>query len=47
MKYEPVFKLPYSNVFITDLLFKVNYRYFNAVAVIKSGKWELFKFKEI
>lgn len=42
MKYQPVFKLPYSNVIITDLLFKVNYRFFDAIATIKNGKWELF-----
>jgi hypothetical protein len=42
MKYEPIYKLPYSNAIITDLLFKITYRHFNAVAVIKNGKWELF-----
>lgn len=47
MKYEPVFKLLYSNVFITDLLFRVNYRYLDAIATIKNGKWELFIEKSI
>lgn len=47
MKYEPIFKLPYSNVFITNLLFKGAYGEFNAVATIKNGKWELFIGKEL
>lgn len=47
MKYEPVFKLPYSNVFITDLLFKGAYHKLKGIAVIKNGKWELFVEKEL
>jgi len=46
MKYEPVFKLPYSNVFITDLLFKFTYKHLDSIAVIKNGKWEIFIKKE-
>ncbi len=42
MKYEPIFKLSYSNVFITDIIFKVTYKYLDAIAIIKNGKWELF-----
>lgn len=37
-----IFKLPYSNIFITDLLFRGAYGKFNAIATIKNGKWELF-----
>jgi pyruvate,water dikinase len=47
MEYEPVFKLPYSNVFITDLLFRGAYGKFNAIATIKNGKWELFLEKKL
>ena len=47
MKYEPIFKLPYSNVFITDLLFKGPYKDLNAIAIIKNGKWELFVEKKL
>lgn len=41
MSYEPVFKLPYSNVFITDI-FVPAYRKFNPITTIKNGKWEFF-----
>jgi pyruvate,water dikinase len=47
MEYEPVFKLPYSNVFITDLLFKGAYHKLKAIATIKNGKWELFLKEEL
>ena len=47
MKYEPVFKLPYSNIFITDILFRGAYGKFRAIATIKNGKWELFIDKKI
>lgn len=46
MKYEPVFKLPYSNVFITDL-FLPAYKEFEPIATIKNGKWEFFLSKEV
>lgn len=46
MKYEPIFKLPYSNIFITNLLFKGAYGEFDAIATIKNGKWELFMEKD-
>lgn len=42
MEYEPIFKLPYSNVFLTDILFKGGYKNFDTLATIKNGKWELF-----
>ena len=41
MNYEPVFKLPYSNIFITDL-FLVSYSEFEPIVTIKNGKWEFF-----
>lgn len=41
MEYEPVFKLPYSNIFITDL-FLPAYGGFNPIVTIKNGKWEFF-----
>ena len=39
--YEPVFKLEYANVFITDL-FLLAYKNFDQVTTIKNGKWEFF-----
>ncbi len=41
MKYEPIFKLPYSNVFITDL-FVPPYAVFEPITTIKNGKWQFF-----
>ena len=41
MRYEPVFKLPYSNIFITDL-FLPAYGEFDPIVTIKNGKWEFF-----
>lgn len=41
MKYEPVFKLPYSNVFITDM-FVTAYSNSEPIVTIKNGKWEFF-----
>lgn len=41
MKYEPVFKLPYSNIFITDL-FMPAYGKFDPIVTIKNGRWEFF-----
>jgi len=41
MTYEPVFKLPYSNIFITDL-FVPAYGKFEPIVTIKNGKWEFF-----
>jgi len=46
MSYEPIFKLPYSNVFITDL-FMPSYGEFKPITIIKNGKWEFFLKKEI
>ena len=46
MTYEPVFKLPYSNIFITDL-FMPAYGQFNPIVTIKNGRWEFFLSKEI
>ena len=31
MKYEPVFKLPYSNVFLSDLIFQSSYKDFDTI----------------
>ncbi len=45
MKYEPVFKLPYSNIFITDL-FIVAYADAKPIITIKNGKWEFYLSKE-
>jgi len=45
MKYEPVFKLPYSNVFNTDL-FVPAYSVFEPITTIKNGKWEFFLSEE-
>jgi len=45
MKYEPIFKLPYSNVFITDMFLGV-YSNLYPIATIKNGKWEFFLSKE-
>lgn len=41
MAYEPIFKLPYSNIFITDL-FVPAYGQFDPITTIKNGKWEFF-----
>jgi len=41
MKYEPIFKFPYSNVFITDL-FVPPYAAFEPITTIKNGKWQFF-----
>jgi len=41
MKYEPVFKLPYSNIFITDM-FVSAYSESEPIVTIKNGKWEFF-----
>lgn len=41
MAYEPVFKLPYSNMFITDL-FVPAYGQFDPIVTIRNGKWEFF-----
>lgn len=41
MKYEPVFKLPYSNIFITEI-FLPAYGQFDPIVTIKNGKWEFF-----
>jgi hypothetical protein len=41
MTYEPVFKLPYSNIFITDLFIPA-YGKFDPIVTIKNGKWEFF-----
>ena len=41
MTYEPIFKLPYSNIFITDL-FVPAYGKFEPIVTIKNGKWEFF-----
>lgn len=46
MTYEPLFKLPYSNIFITDL-FMPAYGQFNPIVTIKNGKWEFFLSEEI
>lgn len=45
MKYEPVFKLPYSNIFNTDL-FAPAYSVFEPITTIKNGKWEFFLSEE-
>jgi pyruvate,water dikinase len=45
MKYEPIFKLPYSNVFITDL-FVHPYAVFEPIITIKNGKWQFFLSEE-
>jgi len=45
MTYEPIFKLPYSNVFITDM-FLGAYSNLDPIATIKNGKWEFFLSKE-
>ncbi|MEK7478479.1 MAG: PEP/pyruvate-binding domain-containing protein [Patescibacteria group bacterium] len=43
VNYEPVFKLPYSNIFISELLFRSSYKDIEGVAMtIKNGKWKLF-----
>jgi len=41
MKYEPVFKIAYANVFITDLFMR-SYANSNPVVTIKNRKWEFF-----
>ncbi|MEK6892801.1 MAG: hypothetical protein AABX07_01230 [Nanoarchaeota archaeon] len=41
MTYQPVFKMPYSNIFITDL-FVPAYSQFGPIVTIKNGKWEFF-----
>jgi pyruvate,water dikinase len=46
MKYEPVFKLPYSNIFITEI-FLPAYKDFNPIVTIKNGKWEFFLSHEV
>lgn len=46
MRYEPVFKFPYLNVFITSLLVNGAYHKLKGIVVIKNGKWELFVEKE-
>ncbi len=46
MKYELVFKLPYSNIFITDL-FVPAYGKFNPIVTIKNGKWAFFLSEKI
>src|SRR3989344_3537279 len=46
MTYEPIFKLPYSNIFITDL-FVPAYGKFEPIVTIKNGKWEFFLSEEI
>ena len=46
MTYEPVFKLPYSNIFITDL-FMPAYGQFSPIVTIKNGKWEFFLSEEV
>lgn len=45
MKYEPIFKLPYSNIFITDL-FVPAYAVFEPITTIKNGKWQFFLSEE-
>jgi pyruvate,water dikinase len=46
MEYVPIFKLPYSNVFLTNILFEGGYKNFDTLVTIKNGKWELFISKE-
>ena len=46
MTYEPIFKLPYANIFTTDL-FVPGYKTFDPIVIIKNGKWEFFLPKEI
>jgi len=51
MKYEPIFKLPYSNILVNSFTFAISYKDYDAIATIKNGKWELFipknKLKEL
>ena len=46
MEYEPIFKFPEYNIFMTDL-FLQNYWKFNPIAIIKNGRWEMFLSKEV
>ncbi len=41
MEYEPIFKFPEYNIFMTDL-FLQNYWQFNPIITMKNGGWEMF-----
>lgn len=42
MNYEPIFKLPYSNIIIIDLLFKSGYNYLDALMTLQEGSFDLY-----